>query len=262
MRKTVTMYAVLANLLGFAATAAAQHAGDMLIGSTADGGGALQVAYDFEPTLVLTLSFEGGGVALYGTTDPGFDALVDDAPGASFFALDAGTTVHLEIVDLDPEVSLKLGAVLSMPGATALVGTMPALHVHPEWLLTLPADAVACRRLSFRLTATAPYAASPVYTAKLANADAQCAGTAPTPSPTPTPRPAPTGRACGDADGNGIVDVIDAANVLRAAVGLASACALAPAACDVDAGGAIDVIDAANVLRAAVALPAQLGCEE
>jgi hypothetical protein len=69
-------------------------------------------------------------------------------------------------------------------------------------------------------------------------------------------------QSCGDADGNGNVDVIDAANVLRAAVDLGSACATATARCDVDASGVIDVIDAANVLRTAVDLPANLNCED
>jgi hypothetical protein len=66
-------------------------------------------------------------------------------------------------------------------------------------------------------------------------------------------------QTCGDPDGSGI-DVIDAANVLRAAVGLPSNCSAVPAACDVDANHDIDVVDAANVLRAAVNLPARLGC--
>jgi hypothetical protein len=65
-------------------------------------------------------------------------------------------------------------------------------------------------------------------------------------------------QGCGDPDGNGMVDVIDAANVARAAVGLPSNCTLAT--CDVDGNGSINVIDAANVARAAVGLPAALNC--
>jgi hypothetical protein len=66
-------------------------------------------------------------------------------------------------------------------------------------------------------------------------------------------------QTCGDPDGDGL-NVIDAANVLRAAVELPSACEQARKACDVNNQGGIDVIDAANVLRAAVALPADLEC--
>jgi CxxC motif-containing protein (DUF1111 family) len=65
---------------------------------------------------------------------------------------------------------------------------------------------------------------------------------------------------CGDADASGVVDVLDAANVLRAAVGLPSACAAHAAECDVDGSGLVDVVDAANVLRAAVDLPAAQSC--
>lgn len=64
---------------------------------------------------------------------------------------------------------------------------------------------------------------------------------------------------CADPDGDG-VDVIDAANVLRAAVGLPSSCALAPAACDLDGAGGIDRADAADVLRRAAGLAPTRDC--
>jgi hypothetical protein len=67
-------------------------------------------------------------------------------------------------------------------------------------------------------------------------------------------------QTCGDPDGTGAIDVIDAANVTRAAVGLPSTCAALPAACDLDGNGTIDVVDGANALRAAVGLPAILAC--
>jgi hypothetical protein len=76
------------------------------------------------------------------------------------------------------------------------------------------------------------------------------------------PTPTPTPGVCGDADGNGVVNVIDAANVGRAAVGLPSACDAAPTRCDVDGNGVINVIDAANVGRAAVGLPSVTQCAE
>ncbi len=64
---------------------------------------------------------------------------------------------------------------------------------------------------------------------------------------------------CGDPDGDG-VDVIDAANVQRAAAGLPSSCALAPAACNLDGTGGIDAADAADVLRRAVGLAPTRDC--
>jgi hypothetical protein len=66
-------------------------------------------------------------------------------------------------------------------------------------------------------------------------------------------------QGCGDPDGNG-VDVIDAANVLRAAVALPSSCTGAPQLCDVDGVGGITVVDAASVLRRAVGLPGANAC--
>jgi glucose/arabinose dehydrogenase len=64
---------------------------------------------------------------------------------------------------------------------------------------------------------------------------------------------------CADPDGDGI-DVVDAANVQRAAVGLPSSCALAPAACDLDGMNGIDRDDAADVLRRAVGLSPTRDC--
>ena len=64
---------------------------------------------------------------------------------------------------------------------------------------------------------------------------------------------------CADPNGDG-VDVIDAANVLRAAVGLPSTCASAPAACDLDGAGGIDREDALDVLRRAVGLAPTRDC--
>jgi glucose/arabinose dehydrogenase len=65
--------------------------------------------------------------------------------------------------------------------------------------------------------------------------------------------------ACGDPDGTGI-DVIDAANVQRASVGLPSTCSAAPTACDLDGVNGIDAGDAADVLRRAAGLPPTRDC--
>ncbi len=64
---------------------------------------------------------------------------------------------------------------------------------------------------------------------------------------------------CADPDGDG-VDVIDAANVLRAAVGLPSTCTSAPAACDLDGMDGIDREDALDVLRRTVGLAPTRDC--
>jgi len=74
--------------------------------------------------------------------------------------------------------------------------------------------------------------------------------------------PTPAPRLCGDADGSGRVNVVDAENILRAVVGLPSGCVSAPAQCDVDGVGGITVIDAASVLRQAGGLPFADACPE
>jgi hypothetical protein len=66
-------------------------------------------------------------------------------------------------------------------------------------------------------------------------------------------------QSCGDPNGDGL-DVIDASNVLRAAVSLPSSCTPQPAFCDVDGSGGLTVIDSANVLRRAVGLAGADDC--
>lgn len=63
---------------------------------------------------------------------------------------------------------------------------------------------------------------------------------------------------CGDADGNGRVEVTDGVRVLRAAAGLSGSCP--PAVCDVDANGTVNVTDGVNVLRMAAELAVATGC--
>lgn len=65
-------------------------------------------------------------------------------------------------------------------------------------------------------------------------------------------------QTCGDADGNGRVDVTDGVVVLKAAAGFASSCTLA--SCDADGDGRIGVTDGVLVLRAAADLPVLLAC--
>jgi len=65
--------------------------------------------------------------------------------------------------------------------------------------------------------------------------------------------------ACGDPDGNG-VDIVDAANVQRAALGLPSDCAAAPSVCDLDGANGIDAADAGDVLRRAAGLAPTHDC--
>lgn len=74
-----------------------------------------------------------------------------------------------------------------------------------------------------------------------------------------TARVAAAASSCADPNGDG-VDVVDAANVQRAAVGLPSTCTSAPAACDLDGMNGIDREDALDVLRRAVGLAPTRDC--
>jgi hypothetical protein len=65
---------------------------------------------------------------------------------------------------------------------------------------------------------------------------------------------------CGDADGNGSVNVTDGVQVLRSAAGLDSTCTAQPNNCNVDGVGAITVTDGVNVLRKAASLPVTDNC--
>lgn len=237
-------------------SAAAQHAGDMLIGSTAAGGGALTIAYDFATRILASPNVLPG---FFSTTDPGFDAVA--TAGSGRFPLAAGTTVRMTLVAIDAGAQLQLdGTTLDGPGDGALIGTSPDLHTHPQWQLLLDEGAIGDFTISFRLTATG-YADSETYQAVVTNV-VDAAPATPTPNATATPRPTATpgsGRVCGDADGNGRVTVSDGVNVLRAATGLDGACT-DPAPCDVNGNGALTVTDGVNVLRAAAGLAVDLQC--
>jgi hypothetical protein len=165
--QAVGIVAVLSTLAGIAR---AQHAGDMIMGSTASGSGALAIDYDFAAKVVVTPSFSFGGQTLYTATDPGFDALVVAEP-PSFYPLAAGTPVRVELTAVASGLAMKVGATtLDAPGESALLGTMPSLHVHPEWQLLLADGVFGDYAVSFRLTTTSgAYTASAAYTATVTN---------------------------------------------------------------------------------------------
>jgi hypothetical protein len=183
--------AAVALLLG-AAPARAQHAGDMLIGSTVPGGGALAIRYDFANAVIATPSFSFGGTTIYSATDPGFDALRQDDPGEPLHVLGSGTQVTVELTAAAPGASLRVrGTTLDAPGESAVLGTFTtadpeALHHHPVWSLALPTGTTGEAAVSFRLTtSSSAYTASETYTATVR-------AVIPTPTPTATPTASPT----------------------------------------------------------------------
>jgi len=149
--------------------------GDAVItlASTASGGGALAADYEFESVSRVSFSASFGPVSLYTGIFPAFEPLAADA--APFYALATGTQVSIQITAVDDGVtSMKIDTtVLSHVGDTAVLGTMPFPHTHPQYQLqlNLPEGEFGEGRISFKLLASGPttYADSPVYTIKISN---------------------------------------------------------------------------------------------
>ena len=168
---------------------------DVLIYSDQPGGGSLLAAdYDFSEPNAIFLSFCFGGSCLYTTTDPGFRTPDEDRPGESLYAVSAGTDVFLEIVAIDPAVSLQVaGVVIDTPGEAAELGTAQGVHIHPLLQAVVDEGETGVYPVSFKLTG-AGYSESATYELLLSNEPAPTPSPSPSPTPTssPTPSPSPT----------------------------------------------------------------------
>lgn len=159
--------------------AADEHGTDMVLGSSADGGGDLVVEYPFDEVSVVPVT-PSGFPGLFTATDPGFLPAVDE-PLEGFYELDIPTTVGLEIASIDDNVQVQLGlATLSAAGDAAVIGThdnadpeLSSLHTHPQFLLSLVAESpgeFAEGRFSFRFYDDGgAYGDSDVHTLELSN---------------------------------------------------------------------------------------------
>ena len=116
-----------------------------LFGSTADGSGALTIdpvplipAY-FSACLGGTGDACDGGTLVYSGGDPGFkEAAVDEAT-ATLFALPDGVAVTLQVIAIDPALSMVFDdGTLNAAGQTLDLGTTPGIHADLQWQLTLP----------------------------------------------------------------------------------------------------------------------------
>ncbi len=169
------LVAGLALVVASATTALAHGDAVITLASTASGGGALTADYEFDSVSRVSFSLSGGGISFYSGIFPAFEPLATDNPGASLYVLADGTQVSIQITAIDDgKTSMKIDTTtLSHVGDTAVLGTMPFPHTHPEYQLQLqlPEGAFGEGRLSFKLTASGPttYAESPVYTMKISN---------------------------------------------------------------------------------------------
>jgi hypothetical protein len=263
--RTSRLVVVVVAAVGWASGSARAHetgVAPLVVGSTAAGGGALRLVRSDNDPVAVTASAASGGFVLYTAADPSFENPEGDD---GVFPLLDGTQVTVEIAAIGDTVGVKLrGQSLLAAGDRVVLGTMPTLHAHPEWQLTLPEGASACQTVRLRITAASTYAASDKYVLQISDAPATCPPLA-TPTATPvTPQPTATpglASRCGDADGNGTVNVTDGVVVLRTAAGLGSGCGVL-AACDLDGNGAVNVTDGVNVLRSAAGLSADLTCPD
>ncbi len=150
----------LAIVAGAAPARAHEH---MYIGSTAKGGGALVLDYDFARAFPLVPL--PGTTRLIGT-DPAFNAQVNDDPARGVYRLKDDTRVLWVLTAIDPGVTVPFnGTTLRAAGNSAAIGKMPYLHQHPQWTVEAP-GAPGPWHLSFYVKARG-YADSPVYTATL-----------------------------------------------------------------------------------------------
>lgn len=140
----------------------------------------------------LNAVFKNDGVCfteacLYSTVNPGIIT-----PSSSFGTYDpvqSGTLIRMEIVEIDPAVTIKVGAAtLDAPGESASLGTASSIHIHPSYQVVVPENQLGEYPVRFRFVADSGHGPSPVYELRLSNQ----ASATPTPTPTATPTPAPT----------------------------------------------------------------------
>ena len=145
---------VLVSVLGAAPSRACVGAACLQIWSTADGGGALAIQYDFTRKVQTVLAFPNPCTAadpmcLYTTIDPGFMAPTTDSdPSDSYFVLHDATVVNLVIVAADAGP----GAADQRPEALP-AGGHGAARDHAD---DPQSPVVAGRRSRRRSTATSP----------------------------------------------------------------------------------------------------------
>jgi hypothetical protein len=168
--RSIMLGCACAVVLAVAGTASAHE--HMYIGSDQPHRGMLVLSYDFARKFPLSPNPTGGGFL---GEDPAYNAQVTDDPADGIYRLKNHTLVKMRITAIDPGVSvgfaktpLSKAVTLTKQGDTAIIGRMPYLHVHPEWLLQVPAGVTGDFHLSFQVFA-AGYRPSVSYAATMTN---------------------------------------------------------------------------------------------
>lgn len=149
----------------------AQHAGDILIGKTADTG----LAATNVPQRTLFLSaVSSGSFQGWSSTVLGFDAVIETNAANAVNPLAAGANVYIEVVSIDPGLSLRsftapAQVFADAPGERLRVGSTGNLHNHPIIFIdraVVGPGFAGTRTVRFRLVdlGTANHPPSPEYT--------------------------------------------------------------------------------------------------
>lgn len=207
-RRTCRLASVLLTLAVLTAPVIAHaHGSTLEIGSTAGTGSDLVALGDLDEPFPLTDAVTISGTTYYTGVFPSFEWPTESVPEERLYTLPDGLEINLEIVEIDPGASLRLGAiVLDQSGDEVVLGTVAAgEHVHVQWQLTLPAGEHGQYAITFRLKAQG-FIRSERYTVVLSNEGSACAG---------------------DCDGNGEVTVDEILVIVNMGLGT-----VAPTACE------------------------------
>ena len=114
-------------------------------GSTAQGSGALTI----DPVPQIPTYFSAclggsdpnctGGTSIYIGSDPGFKEADASEATPDLFALPDGVSVGIQVMSIDPALSLKFeNGTLNAAGQSLEFGMTPGIHADLEWQLALP----------------------------------------------------------------------------------------------------------------------------
>jgi len=134
-----------------------------LFGSTAQGSGALTIA----PLAVIPVYFSAclggsgvncdGGSIVYIGSNPGFKEADATEATATLFPLPDGVRVSLQVIAIDPVLSLQFdNGTLNAAGQMLEFGTTPGIHADLQWQLVVPGSAPfgTAHNVTLQLTTT------------------------------------------------------------------------------------------------------------
>lgn len=143
------------------------HEGDLIYGSTAEGGGDLMIEFHFDHHI--ELPEVSGLLTGWASDEPGFDGLAQSEPDESFYALTGDPQIQFQIVAIDPALKVYTPGLTEVLDAAGESYTFDHEHAHLTWHIDAldPAfdDVQEHWHLQFQLMDLGgTYGDSPVYT--------------------------------------------------------------------------------------------------